>query len=278
MRVAVLTMFNGLSTIYSLVNVVAEQLKMLLDAGIHTRLLVSEDCPGSERHGIYSDERLEWVKVINHLNGARIQWYDYSEPEAELHASFFDEADAVAADLCSKLSDVDVCMLHDIHYQGLHLMHNVAVRKVQQSLPKLRFIAFTHSVPVNRTLDVKWPFSARFTPMPNTTYVYPTNSGIPALAKQYNVPEGRCRVVYNSLDMMSYMSEPVQKVGEHIDLLSPDILIVYPCRFTTAKRFDKVAALAGTIKRTAGVAVKAVFCDFPSLDIEPMLYKAAILK
>ena len=40
MRVAILTMFNGLSATYSLVNVVAEHLKMLLDAGISTKLLV----------------------------------------------------------------------------------------------------------------------------------------------------------------------------------------------------------------------------------------------
>lgn len=33
MKVAILTMFNGLSSTYSLVNVVAEHLKMLLDAG-----------------------------------------------------------------------------------------------------------------------------------------------------------------------------------------------------------------------------------------------------
>ena len=43
MKVAVLTMFSGLSTTYSLVNVVADQLKMLLDAGISVKLLVSEN-------------------------------------------------------------------------------------------------------------------------------------------------------------------------------------------------------------------------------------------
>ena len=42
MKVAVLTMFTGLSTTYSLVNVVADQIKMLLDAKVQVKILVSE--------------------------------------------------------------------------------------------------------------------------------------------------------------------------------------------------------------------------------------------
>jgi hypothetical protein len=56
MKVAVLTMFNGLSNTYSLVNVVSEHIKMLLDAGIKTKILVSQDCPDSERQGIFADD------------------------------------------------------------------------------------------------------------------------------------------------------------------------------------------------------------------------------
>ncbi len=69
MKVAILTMFNGLSNTYSLVNVVAEHLKMLLDAGTETKVLVSQDCPDDERQGIFADERLEWVKITNKLGG-----------------------------------------------------------------------------------------------------------------------------------------------------------------------------------------------------------------
>ncbi|OQB12230.1 MAG: Glycosyl transferases group 1 [Firmicutes bacterium ADurb.Bin193] len=278
MKVAILTMFNGLSNTYSLVNVVAEHLRMLLDAGIETKMLVSEDCPDSERKGIFADERLEWVKVTNRFKNKQIIWHDYSKPDGAVHKTFFDEADVVAADLEEKLSDADVCIMHDIHYQGWHLMHNVAIRKVQEKLKNLKFIAITHSAPVNRPTDVKWPFSCRYSPMPNTTYVYPTYSGISALAKQYNVPEGKCGVIYNSLDLLSFMSVEVKSVHKHIDLLSPDILIVYPGRFTTGKRFEKVAALAGCIKRKTELSVKVVFCDFPCMDIEPALYKAAIRK
>lgn len=276
LKVALLTMFNGLSSTYSLVNVVAEQLRMLLDANVETKLLVSELCPDHDKYGIFLDERIEWVKVVNHLNSELIHWKDYSMPNGKVHETFFKEADSISADLIQKLSDVNVCLMHDIHYQGWHLVHNVAVRKAQEQLPNVKFIAFTHSAPANRPPKTEWPFSARYTPMPNTTYVYPTYSGIPALARQYGVPEGRCRVVNNSLDLLNFLAEETRTVVQKTDLLSADIVAVYPGRLTTAKKFEKVAALCGAIKRTSEKMVKVIFCDFPSMDIEPEKYKTLI--
>lgn len=278
MKVAILTMFNGLSNTYSLVNVVAEHLKMLLDAGVETKVLVCQDCPDSERRGIFADERIEWVKITNRLGDKRIQWFDYSQPDGEVHETFFDEVEAIATDLEANLLDVNVCIMHDIHYQGWHLIHNVAIRKVQEKLNNIKFIAVTHSAPVNRPPNPKYPFSCRYTPMPHTTYVYPTYSGISALAKQYNVPEGKCGVVFNSLDLLTYMSDNIKSIHSKIDLLSPDILIIYPGRLTTGKKFEKVAALAGVIRKQSELSVKVVFCDFPSMDIDSTIYKAAIRK
>lgn len=69
MKVAILTMFNGLSPTYSLVNVVADQVRMLLHARIPVKVLVSESCPDRERTGAFADPRLEWVKITNTYQG-----------------------------------------------------------------------------------------------------------------------------------------------------------------------------------------------------------------
>ena len=276
MKVALLTMFNGLSSTYSLVNIVAEQLKMLLEAKVEIKLLVSEHCPDNQKYGVFLNEDVEWGKIVNSIDGKIIEWKDYSNPTGKVHETFFKEADIIAQDLVRNLSDVDVCIMHDIHYQGWHLVHNVAIRQAQKKLPNLKFIAFTHSAPANRPLKTEWPFSARYSEMPNTTYVYPTQSGIPALAKQYNVPEGKCQVVNNSLDLLAFLSEDVQSLTKEFDLLSPDILIVYPGRLTTAKKFEKVASLAGAIKKVSDKEVKVIFCDFPSKDIDSERYKVLI--
>lgn len=276
MKVAILTMFSGLSATYSLVNVVADQIKMLLQAGVAVKVLVSESCPDRERTGIFLNERLEWVKITNTLYGKEIVWHDYASPTGSVHETFFEEADRIAEDFVTHLKDVDICILHDILYQGWHLVNNIAIRKAQKALEHVRFLAFTHSFPVARPKEMEYPFSARFTDMPKTRFVYPTRSGIPALARQYDVPEGRCAVVYNTLPLIPSMSQDVQKVAQHIDLIRPDILAVYPARLTTGKRLEKVAALAGAIKTATEKDIKVIFCDFPSADIPSKVYQTMI--
>lgn len=276
MKVALLTMFNGLSKTYSLVNVVEEQLGMLLRAGMEVKLLVSQDCPEEERYGVYKDERIQWVKVVNRFAGEQIHWRDYSIASGTVHDTFFGEADTIAGDYLRHLGDVNVCILHDILYQGWHLVHNVAIRKAQPFLPHVKFLAFTHSLPVNRPLEIHWPFSARFTPMPNTTFIYPTEAGLGALSHQYNTGIEACRCVSNSFDLLAGASKDVKLLAATTDLLSPDFLIIYPGRLSSGKQFEKAAALAGAIRTVSGGTVRLICCDFPSLDTNQSRYKALI--
>jgi Glycosyltransferase len=280
MRVGILTMFNGLATIYSLVNVVAEHLRMLLDAGEDVSLFVCEDLPEKEKSGIYLDPRIKWVKVCNRYQGEQIHWRDYSSPDTPIHAEFMEEAITIGKDLTEKMKDLDVCIMHDIHYQGWHLVHNVAVRYAAERLPHLRFVAVTHSLPDESQLDkqIPWPHSARYSPMNNTIYTFPTECGLPSLARQFRVGIDQCCVLNNTLDLIGHMSAQVLDLHMKIDLLSPDILIVYPARFTKAKKFEKVAMLAGAIHTVSGLRVKVIFCEFPALDTNSVHYKAEIWK
>ncbi len=276
MKIAILTMFNGLSNTYSLVNVVESHLNIFLDKGLDVKVLVSEDCPDNERFGVFADERVEWVKVTNRYNGDVIRWRDYTQTSGNLHDTFYGEVDCVANDFEHHLKDVDVCFMHDILYQGWHYLHNIAIRKAQKQLPNTRFVSFTHSFPINRPSILSDEFAGRFTKMDNTIFAYPTHSGLPALAKQYNVGEGLCRAIYNINPIFLGLSEEVIDLHKKVDLLSPEILIVYPARLTTGKQFEKVAMVAGAIKRYCEKSVKIIFCDFKSMDVESEMYKKEI--
>ncbi len=277
MKVAVLTMFNGLSSTYSLVNVVESHLNIFLKKGLEIKVLVSEDCPENERYGVFLDKRIEWVKITNRLDGKQIIWRDYVQSNGKLHDTFYKEVDVIAKDYIENLKDVDLCFMHDILYQGWHYIHNIAIRKAQKELPNLKFVSFTHSLPINRPNNFSQEFSGRYTKMDNTIFAYPTQSGIPALAKQYGIGEGFCRVVYNLNPIFIGLSEEVKELHEKVDLLSPEILIVYPGRLTPGKQFEKVSALAGAIKKYCEKSIKIVFCDFKSMDIESELYKKEII-
>ena len=138
----------------SLVNVAADQIRMLLDAGIEVRMLVSETCPDRERTGIFLDPRVEWVRVVNTRQGSPITWYDYSGSIGRVHDSFFEEADLIARDLVRCLDGVDFCLMHDILYQGWHLAHNIAVRKAQEHYsPSERAYYLEHGARIVRAME-----------------------------------------------------------------------------------------------------------------------------
>ncbi|MEG0511158.1 MAG: glycosyltransferase [Clostridia bacterium] len=274
MKVAIVTMFNGLSTVYSLVNVVADQLQMLLDANISVKLFVSEHCPDGERTGIFADERIEWIKIINSDNDKAFHWRNYFSHEL-IHDSFFREAELISEDFQKHLADVDVCLLHDILYQGLHLVHNVAIRMAQEKLPSLRFLAFTHSAPVPHREEA-YPKSCLYSPMPNTRYIYPSWSGIHMLMGQYGLSESDCACVSNSINPLQGVTEQTRKINEAMDLCRKEILIVYPARMSMAKGLHLLSEFTGTIKRVSGKSVGLIFCDFPSGERCPLIYRQMI--
>ncbi|MEG1925936.1 MAG: glycosyltransferase [Ruthenibacterium sp.] len=272
MKVAILTMFNGLSSVYSLVNVVREQIEMLLHDGISVKMLVSEHCPDSERTGVFADARIEWIKIVNSKDGQFFKWHTYTKSADKIHDTFFEEAALIAADFAENLQDASVCILHDILYQGVHLLHNVAIRDAQKSLPHVHFLAFTHSAPATH-LDADYPVSCMFSPMPNTTFIYPTQCGLAALAKQYHTDVTNCACVSNSISPAIGLGEEAVHILRQSGMMQREILIVYPARLTLAKRFHIIAEFAGILKQICHKSVGVIFCDFSSADIDPALYR-----
>ncbi|MEG1647929.1 MAG: glycosyltransferase [Bacilli bacterium] len=275
MKIAILTMFNGLSNTYSLVNVVSEQLKMLLNDNIKVKMLVSEHCPDNERNGIFSDDRIEWIKIINSENNEIFHWKTYGKINDSVDNVFFHQVKLIADDYIKYLKDVDVCIMHDILYQGLHLLHNVAIRKAQRSLPNVKFLSFTHSAPVKH-ISANYPIDCLYKEMPNTTFIYPTTCGLKAIALQYNTDISNCYCINNSIDFLQNNNNELLEIKKYVDFYESDILIVYPARLTMAKRFHIITEFAGYIKKYCHKSVLVVFCDFPSSDIPSDTYKFII--
>lgn len=275
MKVAILTMFNGLSNTYSLVHIVSEQIKMLLADHMDVRLLVTEHCKYEERWGIFLDPRIEWIPIINSENGDIFHWKTYTRAEDTIEPGFFHQVEIIKQDYVKYLQDIEVCIMHDILYQGVHLIHNVAIREAQKFLPKVKFLAFTHSAP-SIHLEATYPMNCMFSEMPHTKFVYPTKCGLDALSKQYNTQLSNCACVHNSLDILIGMNQETRQICSRIDLYGSDIFIVCPGRLTMGKKFHIVAQLAGYISQYCNQKVAVVFCDFSCSDIDPRLYKQII--
>lgn len=83
-------------------------------------------------------------------------------------------------------------------------------------------------------------------------------------------------MVIDSFDILEHLNEDVKSVAKKTDLLSPDILMIYPARLTPGKKLEKVVTFAAAVKSSTAKGVKVIFCDFPSSDINPDLYKALL--
>ena len=97
--------------------------------------------------------------------------------------------------------------------------------------------------------------------MPRTTCL-PTGR-YTALAKQYNVPEGRCRVVNNSLVLLCDFG-PEKKIASS-RYIKPGYLDYLSGR--PRQTNEKVASLAGAIKKTDLIRPVIFWIFLPSISI-----------
>lgn len=158
-----------------------------------------------------------------------------------------------------------------------HLVHNVAIREAIPNLSDIKVIEFTHSLPATKPKEIEYPFSMRYSKLENAIFAYPTNSGLKALSSQYNMPIENCKAIYNCLPLLDDLDDSVKSLALKTDLLSPEILVIYPARLTTGKKHEKIAILLGAIKKATGKTVKVIFADFKSADINHLEYKNKII-
>ncbi len=276
MKIAILTMFNGLSSTYSLVNVVASHIKMMLDNNEEVTMIVTDLLKEEEKYGIFLDKRVNWVHIKNNINGKQINWYDYNKGTAKVHDTFFKEVEHYKNEYILKLKDFDCIFMHDILYQGWHLVHNVAIREALETLQTKKVIHFTHSLPAERPENIEYPFDCRYKDLDKAIFAYPTNSGLIALRNQYNTNYKNCKAIYNCLPLIEDLDPSVKELATKTDLLSSDILTIYPARLTTGKKHEKVVTLLGAIKKSTGKSIKVIFADFKSADIDESYYKQLI--
>lgn len=271
MKIALLTCFRTLSCTYSLANVVAKHIEMLLDHDYEVTLFVCEGCNREQALPIYQDHRLHWGEIAASYEGESIPLADYYAPHQPLPDHFSHWLSTITESLCQALQHMSLCIIHDIHFQKSNAIYHLALREALTILPPLPIIAFTHSYPYFRPADIPDSSLPHFTALPHTLYAYPTQSGLCRLSEQYDIPEAFCRPVYHP--SLSLHSLEVKKIAQAVDLFTPELLIIYPARLTPAKKQDKIIALSGALKLAGNLSIQLIFCDTKGDTQEAITYK-----
>ena len=260
--IGLLTDFYKADSTYSL-NIIAEtQIRSLLDAGYTTIGVVDQN---------FKPERV-WNDIeLRHIP---------SPKERKNHIEFYPEIEndvkKTYLALCEVLADIDVVITHDLIYQCATLPLNFAARWWAKENPHVVWLNWVHSAtpsPVWTTDDPKLASVQRH--FPNSKTVFPNSWDVPRVAKTFRCEISDVAVVPHPTDLGRFygFQEITKDLIREKDLLSADVIMIYPVRLDRGKQVEHVMRVASALKRTFGMSVRVIVVDFHSTGDDKVVYR-----
>lgn len=238
-----ITTFASFSPDYSLVSVVADQLRMLTRHGYTPGLVVQEDFGEDDQ----VPAGVEILKVMPVLTLHDYQITERPKPEFESNVA------RVVAGLAPVLGEYDVAITHDLMFLGWYLPHNEAIRQLAREIPAMKWLHWIHSAPSGRPAQLTYPNILRYSLPPNSKLIYLNNHDTLRLAEMYGTMLEQVRVVHNAKDPSAFfgLHPLVQEIVDRYPILSADVVSVLP--FSTprweGKNVKKLIWLMARIKQ-----------------------------
>lgn len=261
-KVGIFTTFRSADAAYSLNRVVQDQIKMLVYHGIEPTVFVCQGFEAKEAYALPS-VKLAYLPDVPTSN------------EGVLPEDWETHVEKMRAALAEVLKGVDMVLTHDLISQPAHLIHNLAARRVLKDFPKLRWLHWVHSVfSSNMPSNIQEASKIGREKFPNSFLVFPNSYDIPRLAKNFKYEETDIKWVPHPTDIEEFfgMHEVSRRFIREKDILSADVIMVYPCRLDRGKQPHYLVELAGALKRK-GRKVKLVIMDFHSTGGDKVVYR-----
>lgn len=258
-KIAIITTFRNAEKGYSLVKIVEDQIKMILDYGkMPVKVVVAE---GFEPVREFAREGVEIVTIPDvHVTNEVVSYINdknFDEDVEKLYKSFKEI-----------LKDVSVAITHDIPYQPAGVKHNLALRKVSKDQKDLHFRHWVHSATEPAKLSELRGGGERYLdlikqPFPNSVFVTFNHYQIQRVANWFDIDVGRVKVVHHPHDFLAYVDPIVKSLAEKYNILSKDRVAVYAARLDGGKQPEFLVEVTASLKR-AGNSVSTIFVDFQS--------------
>lgn len=255
LRIGVFTVFSNFNPEYSLCTVVTQQLEMLLKYGYKPVLFVLD---------IFKDKDKvpEGVEVRNVIPQLKLEPYSQGNLE-----NFSSDVKKAQSALEEHMTDIDVCLTHDIIFINSFLPYNKALRNaIEGPLSKVRWLHWMHSGPsIRPTMDGS-PYDLLYTLPKNSRLVYMNYTDALRAAEHYGIWESDVRTIFNPMDIrVLHNFEPLtRRLIDRYDLMSADVIDVYPLSSTrmgsNGKQLKKVIWIMGHIKKQ-GKSIRLVVCN-----------------
>lgn len=218
--VGIMTAFTGADRAYSLVNVVAVQIEMLLNAGYRVVLFTAPNFSGT---GLFSGKVVEIRRVVN-PDGAPNEIFDA---------------------LMDSVKDIDVMFAHDLVFLKMYSNVSKAVHKLAEACDWLAFCHWQHSRGDHDPIA----------PVKNSWFCYPNNGDLEHVAQINSTDLEHVRYVPHPLDF-DYLGWPklAIQIAEDFDFPFVDISCLLPTRMDRQKQVERAIRIFAGLKR-AGKSV-----------------------
>lgn len=287
-KVCIFTTFYDADQGYSLVHCVEDQLRMFLDNDYKIKVLVDEAFKIPERkYWKHPNLSYGYLPAVSRSN------------EGQLPDDWKEQVDKMYLALKDELRDYKVVIPHDVMLQPAHLIFNVASRRLAEEVD-LRWLHWSHS-PTQPALmcnipEVSQIISRKF---PNSFMCYPNDWDRKRVAMNYGVEIDEVKAVHHPSDFcqllfgdeinlegydltdenkakldrqVNYANRLSRELIEEYDILSADVISVYPCRLDRGKQPEFNIKTMAQIKST-GRSVRMIIFDFHSTGGDKVFYR-----
>jgi len=288
-KIAILTTFYDFDSAYSLCNCVEDQIRMFIDNGYKIKMIVDKEFKKPPGYWSHQNVTYGYTPKVQRSN------------DGNLNENWKKEADAFYESIKKELEGYRVCIAHDVILQPAHLIHNIACRRLADKRPDLRWLHWSHSAtaPSVRCSNPKASeiIQSKF---PNAFMCYPNDWDRKRVALNYKYEIDEVKCVHHPSDFLSLMfgdeidlsrfasisNEDREKLEKEInypiklskdlvnefDILSKDVIAVYPCRLDRGKQPEFLIKTMAKIKEQ-GRSVSCVLFDFHSTGGDKVTYK-----
>lgn len=200
--------------------------------------------------------------------------------EVQMDSTFDQDVTLLEKTLAEALDGVDVVLTHDIIYQPACVKHLVAAKRIAARRPELRWLHWIHSATSPYTLTNLRPlFVDEYAKIigekfPNSFYIFFNHYSIPRIAQNFKVDDADVKIVHHPTDIKSFfkIEDDSWEMVKKYDILSADVVCVYPIRLDRGKQVEKVIKVIAGLKHL-GNKVRLIIGDFHSTGGDKVDYR-----
>jgi hypothetical protein len=273
-RVMILSNFNSYLKSYSPLIIVEEQINMFIDAGYDPVVIVTEsfDAPDDS---VFNKVKLARIPDVSVSTEAK-QDISFESDIAFLKQTFrgiFDE------------HKPDVIITHDLIFLPDYVKHRIACLDLTEEYKNIRWLHWVHSATSPGDLiNERKNFEDKYREMlgkkfPNSFLVYPNAFDVRRVASNFGYEEDEVKVVPHSTNFVCFNDiHPIIKaLIQEKDLLSKDVIMVYPLRMDRGKQPHILVDIAYACNNN-GMTSSIIYVDFHSTGGDKVDYREEIKK